>query len=40
MQVVLPAAQRHLRVPHEHAKDGTFVQIASLEQLYKVFERC
>ena len=26
--------------PHEMAKDGSFIQLASLDQLYKIFERC
>jgi hypothetical protein len=40
VQVLLPAARQHLLVPYDHANDGSVLQIASLEQLYKVFERC
>lgn len=40
VQVVLPAARQHLKVPYERASDGSVVQIAALEQLYRVFERC
>ena len=40
MQVVLPAMRQHLKVPFERATDGTVVQVAALEQLYRVFERC
>lgn len=38
--VILPAARAHLKVKHTRATDGTVVQVAALEQLYKVFERC
>jgi DNA mismatch repair protein MLH1 len=37
---LLPAARTHLQLPTECATDGTVVQVAALEQLYKVFERC
>ena len=40
LQVFLPAARQHLRPPMERATDGSVIQLASLEQLYKVFERC
>lgn len=38
-QVLFPAL-RTLRAPRKHATDGTFVQVASLEKLYRIFERC
>eukprot|EP00892_Ulva_mutabilis_P006513 jgi/Ulvmu1/4233/UM191_0006.1 len=38
--VILKAAKKHLRVPVARASDGTFVEVASLSQIYKVFERC
>jgi len=38
--VVFPAMKRNLLPPREYATDGTVIQIACLEQLYKVFERC
>ena len=38
--VLLPAIKNLLYPPRCFANDGTFVQIASLETLYKVFERC
>ena len=40
MQVLLKAIRKHLRVPFARASDGTFVEVASLSQIYKVFERC
>ena len=39
-RVLLPAVKSLLYPPRAYANDGTFVQIASLETLYKVFERC
>jgi hypothetical protein len=30
----------HLTLPMDCATDGTVIQVAALEQLYKVFERC
>jgi len=38
--VVFPAMKRNLIPPRDYATDGTIIQIACLEQLYKVFERC
>jgi DNA mismatch repair protein MLH1 len=38
--VLLPALRSHLRPPAPFATDGTVLQVACLEQLYKVFERC
>lgn len=38
--VVFPAMKRRLLPPRDFATDGTVVQVACLEQLYKVFERC
>eukprot|EP00897_Mesotaenium_endlicherianum_P005513 jgi/Mesen1/4990/ME000248S04271 len=36
----LPAMKFFLKPPKHMANDGTFVQVACLENLYKVFERC
>jgi DNA mismatch repair protein MLH1 len=33
-------AFRDFRPPKKFANDGTVIEIASLENLYKVFERC
>jgi DNA mismatch repair protein MLH1 len=38
--VLLPALRQHLRPPTPFATDGTVLQVACLEQLYRVFERC
>ena len=38
--VLLPALRQHLRPPAAFATDGTVLQVACLEQLYRVFERC
>lgn len=39
-QVLFPAMKASLRVPRPRATDGTFVQVAALEKLYRIFERC
>ncbi|KAH9617010.1 hypothetical protein KSS87_023847 [Heliosperma pusillum] len=38
--VLFPAMRLFLKPPNSMANDGTFVQVASLEKLYKIFERC
>ena len=38
--VLFPALRSHLRPPAAFATDGTVLQVACLEQLYRVFERC
>ncbi len=38
--IVLPGIRSHLILPNECAQDGSIVQVANLDQLYKVFERC
>ena len=38
--VLFPNVKTLLYPPTSYASDGTFVQIAALENLYKVFERC
>lgn len=38
--VLFPAMRLFFKPPTSMATDGTFVQVASLEKLYKVFERC
>ncbi|WVZ67344.1 hypothetical protein U9M48_016434 [Paspalum notatum var. saurae] len=38
--VLFPSMQLFLKPPKSMATDGTFVQVASLEKLYKIFERC
>jgi DNA mismatch repair ATPase MutL len=38
--VLYPAFIKHLQVPKQSVDDGTFRQLAKLEQLYKIFERC
>ncbi|KXZ55312.1 hypothetical protein GPECTOR_3g446 [Gonium pectorale] len=38
--VVLPAMRGCLKPPRERATDGSVVQVAALERLYRVFERC
>ncbi|AQK98096.1 DNA mismatch repair protein MLH1 [Zea mays] len=38
--VLFPSMRLFLKPPKSMATDGTFVQIASLEKLYRIFERC
>ncbi|XP_021760418.1 DNA mismatch repair protein MLH1-like [Chenopodium quinoa] len=38
--ILVPAMRLFLKPPNSMAKDGTFVQVASLEKLYRIFERC
>lgn len=39
--ILMPAIRSHLIAPKQCAEDGnTVVQLAALEQLYKIFERC
>ena len=37
---ILPAMKAYFIPPKEFADDGSVVQVAALEQLYRVFERC
>ncbi|KAL5724741.1 DNA mismatch repair protein [Ranunculus cassubicifolius] len=38
--VLVPSMRLFLKPPKSMATNGTFVQVASLEKLYKIFERC
>ncbi|KAL9229052.1 hypothetical protein vseg_004568 [Gypsophila vaccaria] len=38
--VLFPAMRLFLKPPKSMANNGTFVQVASLEKLYRIFERC
>ena len=38
--VLFPAIARKLVPTRASARDGTVLQVACLEQLYRVFERC
>ena len=38
--VLFPALKRHLKPPTRMVTDGCYVNVAALESLYKVFERC
>lgn len=38
--VLFPAVKRHLKPSARMVGDGSFVNVASLDKLYKVFERC
>jgi DNA mismatch repair protein MLH1 len=37
---IFPSVRQRFVPPQSMAQDGTIVQVASLEKLYKVFERC
>uniref|UniRef100_A0A6B2L7V0 DNA mismatch repair protein Mlh1 C-terminal domain-containing protein n=1 Tax=Arcella intermedia TaxID=1963864 RepID=A0A6B2L7V0_9EUKA len=39
-QILFPAFRRRFQVPSTAAEDGSIIRIASLDKLYKVFERC
>jgi DNA mismatch repair protein MLH1 len=38
--VLLPAVKAGVVPPRQWATDGTLLQLASLERLYRIFERC
>ncbi|GLJ54312.1 hypothetical protein SUGI_1165300 [Cryptomeria japonica] len=38
--ILFPSLKLFLKPPKEMASDGTFVQVACLENLFKIFERC
>lgn len=38
--VLFPSMKLFFKPPHSLAENGTFVRVASLEKLYKIFERC
>ncbi|KAJ4965627.1 hypothetical protein NE237_017476 [Protea cynaroides] len=38
--VLFPSMRLFLKPPNSMSTNGTFVQVASLEKLYKIFERC
>ena len=38
--VLLPAIRKDFEAPSAHASNGTVVQVACTEMLYKIFERC
>ncbi|KAI0528539.1 hypothetical protein KFK09_001081 [Dendrobium nobile] len=38
--VLFPSMRLFLKPPNAMAKNGTFVQVTSLDKLYKIFERC
>ncbi|KAF2583539.1 hypothetical protein F2Q68_00002346 [Brassica cretica] len=38
--VLFPSMRLFLKPPASMASNGTFVKVASLEKLYKIFERC
>ena len=40
LQVLFPALRTKLTPVRKRVHDGTFVQLANLKMLYKVFERC
>lgn len=38
--LIFPEIKKNLSPPKEFANDGTFLKLTSLQELYKVFERC
>lgn len=38
--ILYPAIRKHLLPPTQFLNDGTFLKLTSLQELYKVFERC
>jgi DNA mismatch repair protein MLH1 len=38
--IIFPKIQAHLQPPVKFLNDGTFIKLTSLQELYKVFERC
>lgn len=38
--IIYPTLKKNFLPPRKFAEDNTIVQIASLPELYKVFERC
>ncbi|XP_050702936.1 DNA mismatch repair protein Mlh1-like [Eriocheir sinensis] len=38
--IIFPAIKKHVLPPQHFAQDTTFLQIANLTELYRVFERC
>jgi DNA mismatch repair protein MLH1 len=38
--ILFPAMKLFLKPPNHLANDGSVIQIACLENLYKIFERC
>ena len=38
--IIFPAIKQHLLPPKSFLTDGTFMKLTSLQELYKVFERC
>lgn len=38
--IIFPKIQSHLQPPQKFLTDGTFIKLTSLQELYKVFERC
>jgi DNA mismatch repair protein MLH1 len=37
---IFPWLKKRLLPPHEFASDSTLIQVACLEKLYQIFERC
>ncbi|XP_022932100.1 DNA mismatch repair protein MLH1 isoform X1 [Cucurbita moschata] len=38
--VLIPSMKLFFKPPHSLAENGSFIRVASLERLYKIFERC